>query len=181
MILYTILSRLLDYPDAELKGNLDEISYALTIDDEVFEKERIVMNGFINALRDTPLMQLQQEYVQTFDMVPEHSLHLTHHLFGDDRGRGPALVDLSEHYKGMGLEVKNGEGPDYLPLILEYVETLDEMAARVFLADAGKVLTVLAANLEEAESRYAPLVRLVEHRGHLAQTADLKENCHDTA
>jgi nitrate reductase delta subunit len=109
--------------------------------------------------------------VQTFDMVPEHSLHLTHHLFGDDRGRGPALVDLSEHYKGMGLEMKEGEIPDYLPLILEYVATLDEVAARLFLADAGKVLTVLAANLENAKSRYAPLLRLVEQRGHLAQTA----------
>ena len=30
---------------------------------------------------------------------PEHSLHLTHHLFGDDKNRGPALIDLSEFYK----------------------------------------------------------------------------------
>ena len=116
-------------------------------------------------------MVLQQDYVKTFDMVPEHSLHLTHHLFGDDRGRGPALVDLSEHYKGMGLGMKEGELPDYLPLILEYVSILDEFAARMFLADAKKVLTVLAANLEKSGSHYAPLLRLVEHRGQLAKTA----------
>jgi nitrate reductase delta subunit len=130
-----------------------------------------VLNRFLEHCQNESLMQLQQGYVQTFDMVPEHSLHLTHHLFGDDRGRGPALVDLSEHYKGMGLEPVKNEIPDYLPLILEYVGTLDEMAARLFLADAGKVLTVLAANLESADSRYAPLLRLVEHRGRLAQTA----------
>ncbi len=104
-------------------------------------------------------------------MVPEHSLHLTHHLFGDDRGRGPALVDLGEHYKGMGMEMRTGEIPDYLPLILEYVATLDEMGARVFLADAAKVLKVLAANLEKSDSPYAPLLRLVESRGQLARSA----------
>jgi len=171
MILYNILSRLLDYPDPDLKGNLDLIREALAGESELKAQERTVIERFVDEMQGEPLMQLQQEYVQTFDMVPEHSLHLTHHLFGDDRGRGPALVDLSEHYKGMGLEMKEGEIPDYLPLILEYVATLDEVAARLFLADAGKVLTVLAANLENAESRYAPLLRLVEHRGHLAQTA----------
>jgi len=171
MIIYTILSRLLDYPDPDLKGNLDVMDEVLNKDSQITEQERTAINDFIEQLRQQSLMELQQEYVQTFDMVPEHSLHLTHHLFGDDRGRGPALVDLSEHYKGMGLGMKEGEIPDYLPLILEYVSTLDEMAARVFLADAGKVLTVIAANLEKSASRYAPLVRLVEHRGQLAQTA----------
>jgi nitrate reductase delta subunit len=171
MIIYTILSRLLDYPDPDLKGNLDAIDEAIAKDTQIKEQEQTVISEFLEQLRQQSLMELQQDYVQTFDMVPEHSLHLTHHLFGDDRGRGPALVDLSEHYKGMGLDMKQGEIPDYLPLILEYVSTLDEMAARVFLADAGKVLTVIAANLEKSGSRYAPLLRLVEHRGQLAQTA----------
>lgn len=171
MIIYTILSRLLDYPDPDLKGNIDAIQKALVDDTAVKEEERTVIGEFLEQLRQQSLMELQQDYVQTFDMVPEHSLHLTHHLFGDDRGRGPALVDLSEHYKGMGLGMKEGEIPDYLPLILEYVSTLDEVAARMFLADAGKVLTVLAANLEKSDSRYAPLLRLVEQRGQLAQTA----------
>lgn len=171
MILYTILSRLLDYPDPDLKKHLDSIRDATSEDTDIHEDERETLSHFIDSLQGKPLMELQQDYVQTFDMVPEHSLHLTHHLFGDDRGRGPALVDLSEHYKGMGLEMKEGEIPDYLPLILEYVATLDEMAARLFLADAGKVLTVLAANLENADSPYAPLVRIVEQRGQLAQTA----------
>ncbi len=171
MIIYTILSRLLDYPDPDLKGNIDAIHEAVSKTTAIEEQERRTITTFLEQLRTQSLMELQQEYVQTFDMVPEHSLHLTHHLFGDDRGRGPALVDLSEHYKGMGMGMKEGELPDYLPLILEYVSVLDELAARMFLADARKVLTVLAANLEESESRYAPLLRLVENRGQLAQTA----------
>ena len=172
MIIYTILSRLLDYPDQELKDNLVIIRKALALQPkQLEEEEKEVLEHFLQHLQEESLLQLQQDYVQTFDMVPEHSLHLTHHLFGDDRGRGPALVDLGEHYKGMGMEMRNGEIPDYLPLILEYVATLDEMGARVFLADAAKVLTVLAANLEKSDSPYAPLLRLVENRGQLARTA----------
>lgn len=170
MIIYTILSRLLDYPDQELKDNVSTIQEALR-QVHIDEDEQHILNAFLQQLEDENLMRLQQDYVQTFDMVPEHSLHLTHHLFGDDRGRGPALVDLGEHYKGMGLELKSGEIPDYLPLILEYVATIDEMGARVFLADAAKVLTVVGANLEKANSPYAPLIRLIENRGQLARTA----------
>ena len=170
MIIYTILSRLLDYPDQELKDNIATIEEALQ-QERVDEDEQHVLGTFLQQVKNESLLQMQQDYVQTFDMVPEHSLHLTHHLFGDDRGRGPALVDLGEHYKGMGMELKSGEIPDYLPLILEYVATLDEMGARVFLADAAKVLTVVAANLEKAKSPYAPLIRLIENRGQLARTA----------
>jgi nitrate reductase delta subunit len=165
MILYNVLARLLDYPVLELKSHMLEIREAITNEPEISEGELDVLNSFLDHVAETPLLDLEQEYVQTFDMVAEHSLHLTHHLFGDDRGRGPALVDLGEHYKGMGLEAKEGELPDYLPLILEYVSTLEEIEAQIFLADAVKVLTVIAANLEKAENRYAPLLRLVEQRG----------------
>lgn len=171
MILYNVLARLLDYPVLELKSHLDEMREAIANESEISNEEREVVNTFLDQVAQNSLLELEQEYVQTFDMVADNSLHLTHHLFGDDRGRGPALVDLGEHYKGMGLEAKEGELPDYLPLILEYVSTLDETAATVFLADAAKVLTVIAANLEQAKSRYAPLLRLVEERGKLMRMA----------
>ena len=171
MILYKVLSHLLDYPESGLKEHIAEIREALSSEPEIREEERQVIGEFVEHVAQTELLELEKEYVNTFDMVPEHSLHLTHHLFGDDRGRGPALVDLGEHYKGMGLEARKGELPDYLPLILEYVSTLDDTAARVFLSDALKVITVIAANLEESQSRYAPLLRVVEGRGQLLQKA----------
>lgn len=171
MIIYTLLSRLLDYPDQELLDNLPLLHQVLDEERSIDAHERQVISGFLDHLGSQGLMATQQSYVQTFDMQPEHSLHLTHHLFGDDKGRGPALVDLGEHYKSMGMTVNKGEIPDYLPLILEYVGTLDDMAARIFLADASKVVTVLAANLEKSASPYAPLVRLIEQRGRLTQSA----------
>jgi len=171
MRIYNILARLLDYPDAELMQGLAEIIELLKQDPSVSERERASLMQFISWMQIHDLTGLQGDYVQTFDMTPEHDLHLTHHLFGDDRGRGPALIDLSEYYKASGLEMENGEIPDFLPLILEYVSTLDEMQARVFLGDAAKVLKILAENLEKASSPYARLIRIVENRGHLAQAA----------
>ncbi|MBD3610644.1 MAG: nitrate reductase molybdenum cofactor assembly chaperone [Gammaproteobacteria bacterium] len=171
MILYTVLSRLLEYPEQELVDNLELIRERINDESEVSPQERVVINEFVDYLQSQELLQLQQNYVNTFDMVPEHSLHLTHHLFGDEKNRGPALVDLGEHYKGMGYEIEGNEIPDYLPLVLEYVGTLDEMAARVFLADAHKVTTVLADNLKQATSPYALLLQLVEQRGKWVQAA----------
>ena len=151
--------------------NLADIIELLKEDSEVSRQEIDAVTQLISWMQVQTLIGLQENYVQTFDMTPEHDLHLTHHLFGDDRGRGPALIDLSEHYKGSGLEMEKGEIPDFLPLILEYVSTLDEMQARVFLGDASKVIKVLADNLEKKESPYSRLLRIVENRGHLAQAA----------
>ncbi len=171
MQLYRLIAHLLDYPDAALFEHLPEMEELLNSDSSITEQERKTIKDIIAWMRMHNITGLQETYVQTFDMTPEHDLHLTHHLFGDDRGRGPALVDLGEHYKAAGLAVEDGELPDYLPLILEYVSTLDEMQARIFLGDAKKVLTVLAENLEKAGSPYSRLIRIIESRGHLAQAA----------
>ncbi len=171
MQLYRLIARLLDYPDAELFKHLSVMKESLESDPSIPEQERKTIVDFLTWMGMHTLIGLQETYVQTFDMTPEHDLHLTHHLFGDDRGRGPALVDLGEHYRSAGLELEDGELPDYLPLILEYVSTLDEMEARIFLGDARKVLTVLAENLEKAGSPYSRLIRIIESRGHLARAA----------
>ena len=171
MQLYRVIARLLDYPVAELLEHLPLLDRMIDDDPEITDRERKEIRDIIAWMGMHTLTGLQETYVQTFDMTPEHDLHLTHHLFGDDRGRGPALIDLGEHYKAAGLEVREGELPDYLPLILEYVSTLDGMQAQIFLGDAAKVLTVLAENLEKAGSPYSKLIRIIERRGHLAQAA----------
>ncbi len=168
---FTLLARLLDYPDQELVRHWEELRNFICGPASFSAEERQALLALLDWMQGQPLVDLQAFYVQTFDMQAEHSLHLTHHLFGDDRGRGPALVDLGEHYKANGLQADTRELPDYLPLILEYVSTLDPLAAGMFLADAAKVLTVLGDNLAAAASPYASLVRMVERRSHLAHCA----------
>lgn len=171
MLFYKVLSALLEYPNEELKAALPEIGVVLANDESIGNQERVVLEKFLQWLGESDLTELQAGYVQTFDLTPEHSLHLTHHLFGDDRGRGPALIDLTEYYKEFGLQADEHELPDYLPMILEFASTLEETEAQVFLNQTVKVLTQLAANLEKAASPYAPLIRMIEQHGQLGRIA----------
>lgn len=178
---YPLLSKLLDYPGDDLYAALPELRAALG--QGCTAEERSVLASFLDHLAAMEPTEAQALYVQTFDLTPQHALHLTHHLFGDDKNRGPALVDLAEFYKEYGLELAFGaanddgeapgvnELPDYLPLMLEFAAQLDPEEARMFLAQWTKVLDQLATNLERADSAYAPLVRLVMERSRLVKAA----------
>jgi nitrate reductase delta subunit len=168
MLIYKLLSVLLDYPDAALKENLPEIGALIEGDPDLGSEAKARLHTVVGWMQGQDLLELQSHFVQTFDLTPEHSLHLTHHVFGEDRARGPALVDLGEFYKGDGFETLSSELPDYLPLMLEYAATLDELGARVFLSDVVEVLDTLAANLEKAGSAYAALIHVVGDQGRLA-------------
>lgn len=172
---YKLLSALLDYPTDEMLDALPELRDDLR-EYGLEAGEWLVVEQFIDGLAGKDSFEAQSAFVQTFDLTPEHALHLTHHLFGDDKNRGPALIDLTEYYKSHGLDLAANDGnpnelPDYLPLILEFCAQLDAAEAREFLSQWGKVLNQLASNLEKAESPYAPLIRLVERRSQLLQAA----------
>jgi nitrate reductase delta subunit len=168
-----MLSTLLDYPDQELIDNLQAMRERLDGLEDIGADELGAVRTFLDWLDRSDLIRMQEDYVKTFDLTPEHSLHLTHHFFGDDndRNRGPALIDLGELYKDYGIELTTNELPDYLPLILEFASMLEDTEAIAFLADANKVLTVLADNLASAGSPYAPLLSIVKSRATLTRLA----------
>ena len=166
---YKLLSKLLDYPDEAMMAALPELRGELGRDIEADEKA--ALERFMLHLEGLDLTEAKAAYVQTFDLTPSHALHLTHHLFGDDKNRGPALIDLTEFYKEFGLEIASNELPDYLPLVMEFSAQLQEEEIGLFLSQWTKVLNQLASNLEEVNSPYAPLVRLVERRSHLIKAA----------
>ena len=180
MDLFKLLAVLLDYPSEEtiedvraLIGGRDIRKYLGELDRELrFTRgERGAIAAFIERMLSLAPGMQQEEYVRTFDLTPEHSLHLTHHIFGEEKTRGPALIDLSEYYKAYGIEHDAHELPDYLPLMLEFVSLLQADEACIFLADVAKVLTALANNLEKAKSPYAPLLRVVENHAVLTRLA----------
>ncbi|MDP2229874.1 nitrate reductase molybdenum cofactor assembly chaperone [Methylotenera sp.] len=171
MQIYKLLSALLDYPNQDLVEHLPELQEFVEQNQEIDQAEREALLGFLAHLQRVPATELQADYVKTFDMTAEHSLHLTHHLFGDDKNRGPALIDLGELYKDYGVEVVTNELPDYLPLVLEFAAYMDDNESTVFLSDAKKVLGVLKENLQKAESPYAALLSIVENRATLTKLA----------
>ncbi len=171
MIRYRIASALLGYPDAELRAALPQIRAALDAA-QLPAAEHATLSALIAHLAGGNSTHAEETYVQTFDMVPEHSLHLTHHLLGEDRNRGPALIDLAEFYRAHGWEISGKEIPDYLPLMLEFIAQLDTEAGRFFLSRWNKVLRQLGANLAAADSPYAPLIRLLEAHSRLVAASE---------
>jgi len=169
---YKLLSVLLDYPDKQMAGHWDDIK-ALLAGPDITPEDRPVLSEFVDWASSLPITRFQAAYVDTFDLNSKHSLYLTFHLFDEqDRDRGPALIELSELYKKTGFEIADGELPDYLPLVLEYVATMDdEASARQFLQQTTQAIDIIASNLEQADSPYAPLLRLIERHGELANIA----------
>ncbi|MGH8651049.1 MAG: nitrate reductase molybdenum cofactor assembly chaperone [Gammaproteobacteria bacterium] len=172
MRIYKLLSVLLEYPSAELREHLAEIEQLIDTLEHVTEEDQQGLGKFIAWAQSLPFTELQEHYVKTFDLTPDNALYLTHHLFEEqDRARGPALVRLSEYFQAQGYAIEKGELPDYLPLLLEYVSTLpDAQNARQFLQQAVEVAALLAQNLENRESPYGLLLRIVERQGQRAES-----------
>ncbi len=171
--IYKILSVLLEYPKKDLTDHWDELNQLINELADLSAEDKKILSGFTQWASSLSLTKFQAEYVDNFDMTAENSLYLTYHLFDEqDRDRGPALIQLSELYKSTGFEIGDGELPDYLPLILEYVSTMDDVAsAQAFLQQTSQAAEIIASNLEKNESPYAPLVRMVERHGHFEDVA----------
>jgi nitrate reductase delta subunit len=147
---YRALSALLLYPEQELIDSMAEIEEAIAGTPFVAPLQPLV-----DYLRSEPLIVLQERYVTTFDRNPSHSLHLFEHIHGESRDRGQAMVDLMEEYKKHGLHMTGDDLPDYVPLFLEFLSTLEQAEAERLLSDAVHVLAHVGRKLAANGSPYA--------------------------
>jgi nitrate reductase delta subunit len=115
---------------------------------------------FLAAARALPHDELQREYVATFDFDRRASLHLTYHLYGDQRRRGIELVRLKRRFADAGLELTDSELPDYLPALLEFAE-LEPEAGTALLAGLRSPIELVRAALHERGSPYAHVLDAV--------------------
>ncbi len=155
---FQALSALLLYPEPELIAALPQIDAMLG----GLPGARDALAPLFAHLRASALIDIQQEYVATFDRNPSHSLHLFEHIHGESRDRGQAMVDLMEEYKQHGLEMTGNDLPDYVPLFLEFLSTQDEAEAARLLSDAVHVLAHIGRKLAANGSLYAPLFGVLE-------------------
>lgn len=117
---------LLGYPGDDLDPLLDEMRPDLERIAEasvpaVSAPAVVQLVAAIVALRAMPPDVRAASYVATFDFNEARALYLTAHELGDSRRRGQALLDLRTMLRGAGFEPPEGELPDHLPLLLEFV------------------------------------------------------------
>jgi nitrate reductase delta subunit len=157
---YKLLSVLLGYPDERLAEARGEIAEAVAeLPARAAEKEPL--ERFARYLLAADPLALAQRYVETFDLRRRSSLYLGWYLHGDTRKRGMALLRLKRLYAAAGLELVNGELPDYLPLVLEFAALAPDGAGELLLREHRAPLELLRSNLHRAESPYADLLDAV--------------------
>ena len=158
MISFKALGALLDYPTGEVQAAADEIEQALAEERAIPPAELEGVRAFVERLRRTDIMDLQEYWIGLFDRSKRLALHLYEHSFGESRDRGQAMVNLALTYRMNGFELSASEMPDYLPLFLEFLSVIPEVHARRYLTDAIEIIEALRIRLEERDSSYGALL-----------------------
>ena len=152
---WQVTSLLLDYPSEALLGRLELLGEAVTgLPSTVHHP----LTRFLRVLGDTPLGQLQRDYVETFDVTRRCCLYLTYFAHGDTRKRGLALVQFKQAYRRAGVEVDEQELPDHLGVVLEFGATCDLDVAWRLLNDHRAGLEMLRIALAGRSSPWHDFV-----------------------
>lgn len=158
-VMYT-LSRLLDYPDAELLEDMPGLM-ELVDDSQLSAASRQRIRQFAEQHAAASLMDWQATYDGLFERGRSLSLWLFEHVHGESRDRGQAMVDLISEYRQAGLEIDRHELPDFLPLFLEFLATQGPENTREWLQQVETILATLACRLEARDSDYAQLFHVL--------------------
>jgi nitrate reductase delta subunit len=164
-----VLARLLSYPDAQLRGDLDDMRQVLQSENAIASARLEELNALINGLARGNALDNEADYVEVFDRGRATSLHLFEHVHGDSRDRGPAMIDLAQTYEKAGLFLGPDEMPDYLPVVLEFVSTQPPKEARAFLGEMAHIFNAIFNALQQRNSPYASVLgALLELSGEKA-------------
>ncbi|MCB2028398.1 MAG: nitrate reductase molybdenum cofactor assembly chaperone, partial [Rhodoferax sp.] len=164
------LAVLLGYPDSGLRQALPQMREVLRAEQALSAPRLAEIDALLAQLARRDTLDNEAEYVALFDRGRATSLHLFEHVHGDSRDRGPAMIDLAQTYEKAGLYLAEGELPDYLPVVLEFVSTQPPKEARAFLAEMAHIFNAIFAALQKHESPYASVLgALLELAGEKAQ------------
>jgi nitrate reductase molybdenum cofactor assembly chaperone NarJ/NarW len=164
------LAVLLGYPDAGLRQALPQMREVLRAEQALSAPRLAEIEALLTTLAQRETLDNEAQYVALFDRGRATSLHLFEHVHGDSRDRGPAMIDLAQTYEKAGLYLAEGELPDYLPVVLEFVSTQPPREARAFLAEMAHIFNAIFAALHKHRSPYASVLgALLELAGEKAQ------------
>jgi nitrate reductase delta subunit len=168
------LAFLLRYPDDAMREHLGEVSEAIHAERALPAARRVELDRLAERLAGGDAMQVQSEYVDTFDRGRRTALSLFEHVHGDSRDRGPAMVDLAQTYERAGLRLAEGELPDHLPVVLEFASTQPAREARAFLGETAHIVRAIFSALLQRGSAYASvLAAVLELAGERAEAVEV--------
>lgn len=159
---FKVLSLLLNYPQAEWVNELALLEEVLDAERDKNGSAKQKLVGLFHLFRTETLLDVEQNYVSTFDRNPSHSLHLFEHIHGESKDRGMAMVNLIEEYRKHGLDMDAEELPDFVPLFLEYLSQLPDEEAINMLGETVDVLGLIGRKLKGNDSPYHSVFDVLE-------------------
>ncbi|MDD5286908.1 MAG: nitrate reductase molybdenum cofactor assembly chaperone [Desulfuromonadaceae bacterium] len=172
---YDALARMMDYPSEKtgIQSDCDVVGG--------FMKKRGLDNHILSSFADfattSPLAELQEEYVATFDFNPATAPYLGHHLFGDNQKKGGYMIMLKQEFERCGYAPCPAELPDHLSVVLGFLahqagkdrdRDRKKFIAECVLPGVERLNTAFAAR---RDSHWKALVETAQ----LLCTADCKE------
>lgn len=164
-----LISLLLQYPDEDFLGRLDE--FASIANRSCSSDIRLAILGYVKDLEKLTLIQAQERYTAVFDIEQATTLNVTYHLHGDNEKRAAVLARLQHGYEMAGWERITGELPDYLPMMLEFLSICQDPEHTQFVWQCLQGIQPLIERLGESAPVYAcllqPVYRMAANRGEL--------------
>jgi len=157
MLILKVISRLLDYPSAQLFESADELVDVVRDDKNLNEENKSGLIEFIMKLTARDLYDAQESYDLLFDRGRALSLLLFEHVHGESRDRGQAMVNLINVYNSKGFDVDSSQLPDYIPLYLEFLSEQNDDFAEEWLGDISHLMTMLSERLIDRDCYYSIL------------------------
>ena len=153
-----IAAQCLVYPEQEF---IDRNSEYLDMAQVLVPKLGVPLTTFLNNAVQIPLNELQQHYVEIFDMRRKCSLFLTSWTHGDTRNRGMALVYFIEIYKRYGLVLSAKELPDHLSVVLEFAALENPVEGDLLLGEHQAPILLIRDALLKSGSIYSAVLDAV--------------------
>jgi nitrate reductase molybdenum cofactor assembly chaperone NarJ/NarW len=145
-----IMSRVMDYPQEKYREEFASMKELLESGDSTPSRRKEIIER-LEPLYETPLLDLQKLYVETFDYKEATGLYLTSHELGDSRKRGGALIKLQKMVCEAGFEYEGKELVDYIPMLLELLaHAPDEENFRRLSRRMSIAIHRIANNLESS-------------------------------
>jgi nitrate reductase delta subunit len=156
---YKLCSLLLCYPDQQLLAARAGLAAARA--SAAPPAAARALERFCRWWEAAEPLDLQQHYVETFDLHERSGLYLSFYGEGDRRARGVALLRLKRMYRAAGLPLEGPELPDYLPVMLEFAADAPDRRGEIVLREHRAGLELLRHSLHERGTPYADVLEAV--------------------
>ena len=175
MAIYPLLADIVDYPAGPIGPMLEDGAAELTLE---CPEAASHLSAFQVSVAGKSLGQLQELYINAFDLRPDCTPNLGYHLFGDDGRRGMFLAELKSRMQARGIAI-GSELPDHLSMVLRYMQQEEQERPTLIEDCLLPALSRMATILDSTENPYKHALRallsLLQHQHDAIERAAAME------